>query len=105
MVSRFSVEVEGDVPETVAERVWQVGEETAPVGPEATVQEKATAPVNPPSGVRVRVEVAAAPGEAMVTAVPEMVREGATAAAWTVTEAVVEAVILPVESVPAMATE
>jgi hypothetical protein len=105
VVCRFRVAVEGDTPETVAVRDWQVGEETAPAGPEATAQEKVTVPVNPPSGVRVRVDVAEAPGVANVTAVEEIPREGATGAACTVTEAVVEAVILPVESVPVMVTE
>jgi hypothetical protein len=105
VVCRSRVAVEGDAPETVAERGWHVGEETAPVGPEAIVQEKLTPPVNPPRGVRVIVEVDAAPGVANVTAVAEIPSEGAAVAAWTVIEAVVEAVILPVGSAAVMVTE
>lgn len=105
VVCRPSVAVVAVAPETVADSGWQDGDDTAPAGPEATVQEKVTAPVNPPSGVRVRVDEADAPGVANETAVAEIPREGGTAAAWTVTETMVEAVILPVESVPVMVTE
>lgn len=96
VVCRLSVALAGAVPEIVAVADWQVGAEAAPLGLAVTAQVRVTAPVKPPEGVRVTVEAAEAPGLAIVTGVAEIVRDGTTGAALTVTGTVVEAVILPV---------
>lgn len=65
------------------------------VSPEAEAgQVSATAPVKPPEGVTVRVEVALAPGPEIVAGVAASVKAG-TAAGLTVSGMVVEAVTLP----------
>ena len=63
-----------------------VGESCAPAGLEVIAAVRATAPANPPAGVRVMVEVfpVVAPG-ATVTAVPLTLNEGVTAVV-TITE-------------------
>jgi hypothetical protein len=71
------------------------------VSPEADVaQVRATAPLNPPEGVIETVDVALAPGLAIVAGVAARANDG-IAAGFTVSEMVVEAVTLPVAaSVP-----
>jgi len=64
-----------------------------------------TAPVKPPAGVRVMVDVAEAPGLAMVSEVAVRVMVGVTTGTLTVTCAVVDSTILPVESTPEIASE
>lgn len=68
-------------------------------------QVRFTVPVNPPDGVTEMVEVALAPGLAMVAGVAASAKDG-MAAELTVSGMVVEAVILPVAaSTPVTASE
>jgi hypothetical protein len=68
-------------------------------------QVRVTAPAKPPEGVTEIVEVALAPGLAIVAEVAASVKDG-TGAVLTVSGMVVEAVILPVAaSAPVTATE
>jgi hypothetical protein len=100
VVCRLNAAVVGEVPEMVDVMEVQVGAETAPAGPDVTVQVKMTDPVKPPAGVKVTVELALAPGPDIVDGVAEMVSDGITAAD-TVTCTLVDAVIFPVaESTP-----
>jgi hypothetical protein len=95
VVCRLRGVVEAPLPEIVAVAGEQVGAEAAPLGPPDTTQVKLTVPVNPPDGVSVMVEAADPPGPAIVTGVAAMATDGVTTAP-TLTEAVVDAVILPV---------
>jgi len=77
----------------------QVGIETAPNGLTVAVHVKVTAPLNPPVGVSVIVEVPVPPGLAIVTEVPDSAIPG-TIGAFTVTCTMVEELIIPVASTP-----
>ena len=96
-IVRGAVAAVAPVIEAVADA--QAGAETALAGALETTQPRVTVPVNPPAGVRVIVEEPVAPGLEMVTAVPAMLSDGVRAAS-TLTGIVVEAVTLPLVSVP-----
>ena len=104
VVCRLSVAVEAAAPVMLAVVLGHAGAEAAPVGPDVTEHVSVTVPVNPPAGVRVRVEDADAPGLATVTAAPEMLSDGVTTAS-TLTWIVVDALTVPVESTPAIVSE
>jgi hypothetical protein len=80
MVLMVSVAVTAAVPEMAAGAVTEhVGGSSAPTGLEVTAHVIATVPVKPPLGVIVMVELAVAPGDAMVIGGPLSVKAGGTA--------------------------
>jgi hypothetical protein len=95
-VLTVSVAVTGPVPEIAAGcAAEQVGVPTAPDGLAVTAQVSATLPVKPPLGVSVMVEVALAPGDAMLMGVPLSVKDGVAAGPARVIAMVVASVKVP----------
>ena len=91
-----SVAVTAVVPVTAGGVVTeQVGASVAPVGVPVTAHVSATAPVKPPLGVTVIVEVAGVPGVTFVRATPLSAKLGTGAKPVTVTETLVPCEMLP----------
>lgn len=96
VVLMVSVDVTGPVPEMGAG--WaaeQVGASIAPDGWEVMAQVSATLPINPPLGVTVMVEVALAPGDAILIGAALIVKAGATIALLTAIAMLVVLTTLP----------
>ena len=90
MVFTVSVAVTAVVPVIAGGVVTrQVGTSVAPAGVLVTAQPSATAPVKPPLGVTVIVEVAGVPGVTFVMATPLSAKLGTGAVPVTVTETLV----------------
>jgi len=73
----------------------QVGSSVAPVGVAVTAQLSATAPINPPLGVTVIVDVTGVPGVTFVIATPLSAKLGVAVTLFTVTETLVPCVMAP----------